>query len=152
MYKYVRILIGFTVTVALLGCLQKNIMPPPSGDPARRPDMPSLGVLNKSRPAKIFLMGSSEMVKDNVLDAEGKSPNAMFILNILDALNHRESIAAMRSKEQRFNPLMETGAFAKTLIKTFNVAGLPVLVVFFGLFVWLHRHTRKKRIQMMFQK
>ena len=110
------------------------------------------GGLAKGRPGKIFLMASSEMVKDNVLDAEGKSPNAMFILNMLDALNHQESIAAMRSKEQRFNPLMSTGTFTKTLIKAFNVAGLPVLVVFFGLFVWLHRHTRKKRIQMMFQK
>jgi hypothetical protein len=29
---------------------------------------------------------------------------------------------------------------------------LPVLVVLFGLLVWFRRHTRKKQIQMMFQK
>ena len=57
----------------------------------------------------------------------------------------------MRSKEQRFNPLDETTATGKTLVKTINIAGLPVLVVLFGLAVWLRRHARKKHIQMMFQ-
>ena len=92
------------------------------------------------------------MLKDNLLDPDGRNPNTMFILNTLDALNQRQDIAVMRSKEQQFNPLMETSAFAKTFIKTFNIAGLPALVVLFGLFVWVRRHSRKKQIQMMFQK
>lgn len=110
------------------------------------------GFLSKGRSGKIFLVGSSEMLKDNVLDDKGESPNTMFILNVIDALNHREDIAAMRSKEQRFNPLHESGALTKTFIKTFNIAGLPVLVVLFGCFVWMRRRSRKKTIQMMFQK
>jgi len=36
--------------------------------------------------------------------------------------------------------------------KTFNIAGLPILIVLFGLSVWFRRHSRKKHIQMMFQK
>lgn len=110
------------------------------------------GFLSKGKPSKIFLVGSSEMLKDSLLDPEGKGSNAVFIMNILDVLNHREDIAAMRSKEQLFNPLYETKGYAKTFTKTFNVAGLPVLVVLFGLFVWLRRHSRKKQIQMIFQK
>jgi hypothetical protein len=58
----------------------------------------------------------------------------------------------MRSKVLGFNPLMDTGMLTKTFVKTFNIAGLPVLVVFLGLIVWLKRHSRKKRIQSMFQK
>ena len=108
--------------------------------------------LSKGKPSKIFLVGSSEMLKDSLLDPEGKGSNAIFIMNILDVLNHREDIAAMRSKEQLFNPLYETKGYAKAFTKTFNVVGLPVLVVFFGLFVWLRRHSRKKQIQMIFQK
>jgi ABC-type uncharacterized transport system involved in gliding motility auxiliary subunit len=108
--------------------------------------------LSKSRPSRIFLIASSDMLSDNVLDPNRNTPNTMFILNVLDALNQRQDIATMRSKEQRFNPLRESGAFAKTVIKTFNIAGLPVLVVFFGLFVWMRRHSRKRRIQMMFQR
>ena len=110
------------------------------------------GFISKGKPAKIFLMAASDMLKDNVLNPEGNSPNDMFVLNTIDALNHRENIAVMRSKVISFNPLVDTGTLTKTFVKTFNIAGLPVLVVFLGLIVWLKRHSRKKRIQSMFQK
>jgi ABC-type uncharacterized transport system involved in gliding motility auxiliary subunit len=108
--------------------------------------------LTKGRYGKIFLIASTEMLKDNVLDEEGSSPNTTFILNVVDFLNNREDIAVMRSKEQRFNPLDDTGAGTKTFVKSFNIVALPILVNLFGLLVWLRRHSRKKRIQMMFQK
>jgi len=108
--------------------------------------------LSKGKPARIFLMASSEVLKDNMMDATGRSPNATFILNLLDYLNDREDVAVMRSKVQRFNPLLDTGSGAKTFVKSFNIVGLPVLVVFFGLGVWFRRHSRKRRIQMMFEK
>lgn len=108
--------------------------------------------LSKGKPAKIFLMASSEMLKDNVLDKKGRSPNTMFILNVLDYLNKREDIAIMRSKEQHFNPLYDTKVWSKLIVKYFNIAGLPVLVVIFGLMVWYRRHSRKKLIRKMFQK
>ena len=92
------------------------------------------------------------MLKNNILDEEGKGPNATFIMNVIDTLNNRDDIAVMRSKEQQFNPLIQTEASARSIIKTFNIAGLPVLVILFGLFVWLKRHSRRKNIQMMFQK
>jgi len=103
------------------------------------------------RPAKMAIVGSSALLKDNLVDQEGQSPNATFLLNIIDVLNHRSDIAAMRSKTQRFNPLDETTAMTKTGVKTVNIAGLPVLVVLFGLFTWWRRRVRRKRIQMMFQ-
>ena len=108
--------------------------------------------ITKGKPAKIFLMASSEMAKDTVIDNQGRNLNSVFLMNLLDALNGREDIALLRSKKQRFNPLTATGAFAKTFIKSFNIAGLPILVVIFGLLVWFRRASRKKHIQMMFQK
>jgi gliding motility-associatede transport system auxiliary component len=109
-------------------------------------------VISRGKPAKIFLMAAPDMLKNNVLDPEGDSPNDMFILNTIDALNNREDIASMRSKVLNFNPLHDTGSLTKTFVKSFNIAGLPILVVFLGLLVWLKRHSRRKRIQMMFQK
>jgi len=108
--------------------------------------------LSTGKPAKIFLMASADMLKNNVIDAEGKGSNAVLIQNVIDYLNGREDIAVMRGKEQRFNPLEETQAGVKTFIKTFNIVGLPVLVVLFGLGVWFRRRSRKKFIQMMFNK
>ena len=105
----------------------------------------------KGKPGKIMLIASSEMIKDNILDNEGRSPNDMLVMNLVDYLNNREGIAVMRSKEQRFNPLDDVGAGMRTFVKSFNIVGLPVLVVVFGLFVLFRRHARKRRIQMMFQ-
>jgi gliding motility-associatede transport system auxiliary component len=107
--------------------------------------------LAKGKPGKIFLIASSTMVQDSLLDDQGTTPNAVFILNVLDFLNKRVGMAALRSKDQSFNPLAKTGSQTKTLVKSFNMAGLPLLVAVFGLFVWSRRRSRKKRIQKMFQ-
>jgi ABC-type uncharacterized transport system involved in gliding motility auxiliary subunit len=74
----------------------------------------------------------------------------MFVMNVIDYLNDRLGVAEMRSKEQRFNPLEETDMATRTMTKAFNVIGIPLLVVVFGLVVWLRRAARKKRIQAMF--
>lgn len=106
----------------------------------------------RGKPGKIFVMASADMMKNNVLDATGRGANSTLIMNILDYLNGREGIAVMRGKEQRFNPLEDTQPGVKTFVKAFNIAGLPVLVIIFGLGVWFRRHARKKHIQMMFSK
>ena len=105
---------------------------------------------DQGEPSKILLIGSSDLIQDNILDAEGRSPNAMFIMNVVDALSDRVGVAEMRSKEQRFNPLDKTATTTRTMTKAFNVIGVPLVVVVFGLLVWLQRTARKKRIQNMF--
>jgi len=109
-------------------------------------------LIDKGAKGKIFLTGTAEILKDNVIDENGKTPNATFVLNVLDNLNGRNEYAAMRSKTQQFNPLKETSPAVKTFVKTFNIAGLPVLVVLFGILVWVRRTARKKMIQAMFSR
>jgi len=106
--------------------------------------------ITKGKPGKILLVGSSEMLRDSLLSQEGRSPNAIFVMNVLDYLNNREDTAVMRSKEQRFNPLADTGPGVKTAVKAINIAGMPIMVAFFGLLVWSRRHSRKKKIKQMF--
>jgi ABC-type uncharacterized transport system involved in gliding motility auxiliary subunit len=108
--------------------------------------------VKKGKPAKIFLIGTSEIRKDNIIDDEGKTPNAQFVMNVMDYLNDREEFAVMRSKTQRFNPLREISPAARTTIKTANIAGLPVLVVIAGIIVWGRRTSRKRMIQKIFSK
>jgi ABC-2 type transport system permease protein len=109
-------------------------------------------IIIKGRPAKILLIGSSAILKDNILDAQGQRTNSTLVMNLLDYMNNREAIAVMRAKEQLFNPLADIGAGVKTFVKSFNIVGLPILIVLFGLLVWFLRHSRKKRIQTMFQR
>lgn len=109
-------------------------------------------VIKKGKEAKIFLIGTSEIIKNNIIDEEGQSPNAIFILNSIDYLNNREDIAMMRGKHQRFNLLEEAKSGTKAFFKTFNILGLPILVVIAGIIIWMRRKTRKRKIQMMFRK
>ena len=106
--------------------------------------------IEKGKPGRIFLMASSEMLRNVVVDESGRGANTVFALNVIDHLNGREGIAVMRGKEQKFNPLLDTSAGSKTFIKSFAIAGLPVLVALFGVGVWLYRTARKKRIRAMF--
>jgi len=106
--------------------------------------------IEKGKSARIFIMASAEMIKDNVLDPNESTPNGLFVLNVIDAMNNREDVAVMRAKVQQYNPLDDIQPPTRTAIKMLNIAGLPVAVTIFGFFILLRRHARKKRIQMMF--
>jgi ABC-type uncharacterized transport system involved in gliding motility auxiliary subunit len=103
-----------------------------------------------SLPGKILLIGSSSMISDTILDAAGEGPNSVLVMNLIDALNGREDMAALRSKVQELNPLRATSGQTKTLVKAVNIIGLPCAVILFGLLVWAGRARRKRRIQKMF--
>ncbi len=107
-------------------------------------------ILEKGKPAKLFITGCSAFIKDDLLNGGERTPNAMFTMNMLDFMNGRGGIAVMRSKTQKINPLEESAVFTKTAVKIFNIAGLPALVVLFGLAVWTRRHMKKRSIQRMF--
>lgn len=131
-------------------------METPDEPEIKESDLPEIDAgetfVSTGKPGKICLIGSSAVLKDNLLDEEGRSPNAAFILNLIDSLNGREDIAAMRSKTQEFNPLEETKVTTKTGIKLFNIVGLPAIVVLFGIFTWWRRSLRRKNIQQLFEK
>jgi len=106
--------------------------------------------IEKGNPGRIFVMASSEMLRNVVIDESGRGANTVFALNVIDYLNGREGIAVMRGKEQKFNPLKDTSAGSKTFFKSFAIAGLPILVALCGVGVWFYRTARKKRIRAMF--
>lgn len=107
-------------------------------------------LLATGRPGKIFVIGSADILKDNVLDDQGRSPNSVFLLNSMDYLNNNEDIAVMRSKNQRFNPLRDTKAATRTVVKMFNIIGVPILFLLFGFYVWVRRKAKKRMIQNLF--
>ncbi|MFW6124415.1 MAG: Gldg family protein [Acidobacteriota bacterium] len=110
------------------------------------------GLIKTGRTGKVFLIGSAEILKDNLFDENGESPNAQFVLNTIDYLNHREETAVMRSKNQRFNPLRDTKPITHSFIKIVNIGGLPALLILVGIFIWIRRKGRKKMIKTIFAK
>lgn len=129
----------------------------PQSEPASQPPAIDAAAIErqgqfipKGKPGRIFLLASSEMLRNVVIDESGRGANTVLVLNVIDYLNGREGIAMMRAKEQRFIPLEDTSAGTKTFIKSFAIAGLPLLVVLFGVGVWFRRVARRKRIRAMF--
>ncbi|BBM89698.1 hypothetical protein COTS27_01405 [Spirochaetota bacterium] len=105
--------------------------------------------------SQIFVIGSSEIIKNNVVDNAGRLPNAVMLLNTIDALNGDIDWARMRSKGQRVNPLDirvsgEGGLVVwwkrPTFIKAINLVGLPAVVVLFGLWMYLRKARIKRRV------
>ena len=109
-------------------------------------------MIEHGKDAKIFVIASSTLISDQLLDIEGVTTNSTLILNIIDHLNDHDNIATMRSKQQAFNPLIETTPFFRNLIKSLNIAVLPCLVILFGFIVLFKRSLRKKKIKLSFTK
>ncbi len=112
-----------------------------------------------SQPAKIIVMGSSAMIKNNLIDEQGQGINAKLAINLVDYLSDREDWTIMRSKSQRVVPLEpynpDAPGFSRWIthrgvLKWFNMLGLPLVVVLIGFFVYIHRSSRRKRIADLF--
>jgi len=106
-------------------------------------------LIEQGRSGKIFLIGSTEFLKNNVLVSPDFA-NSVFLINMLDYLNNKEDLAVLRAKKQRFNPIRNTSLFARRVAQYVNVAGLPLLVIVIGFAVWARRTNRKRMIRNKF--
>ena len=101
---------------------------------------------------KVFVLGTSAILKDNILDTSDTNTNAAFLMNLVDVLGDRGDYARMRSKGQTYSPLKESSTGMKRFVKSFNMVGLPILVIFAGLLVWLRGLSRRRSIENLFRK
>lgn len=96
----------------------------------------------------LFVVGTSAILGSGFIDVQGRNPNALLVLNLIDAMNGREDRALMRTKGRRVRPLRTVEPPARAALKTFAVAGLPALVVLAGVAVWLLGEMRRRRIRL----
>ncbi len=99
---------------------------------------------------KIFVIGTSDIITDAVIDEQGDSPNSIFVMNIIDVMNDKIDRALLRSKIEEFNPLYEVDENTKMFIKLFNIIGLPILTIITGFIITAYRKSKKMKIQRMF--
>jgi len=106
--------------------------------------------LDEGKPGRLIVVGSADILRNNIVDEGGTTPNAQLLMNMVDYLNDRQELAVLRSKTQRFNPLIEIAPESRSLIKGANLVGLPFLVILAGLIAWLRRGARRRKLKQMF--
>lgn len=117
-------------------------------------------IIEQGKPAKVIVIGSSSMIKNNLIDPNGEGENAKLALNLVDYLSDRGDWTLMRTKAQRLIPLEPYDADAggltaiitnREVLKWFNMMFLPVLVGVVGLLVYASKISRKKRLAELFK-
>ena len=110
------------------------------------------------KPAKIVVLPSSHMIRNNMIDASGQAPNSMLVQNLIDYGIGQEDWAVMRSKSQRINPLNEydpeSGFLVGLLtnprsVKFTNMVLWPSLIALLGFVFWNRRRRHRASLEKM---
>jgi ABC-2 type transport system permease protein len=97
-----------------------------------------------------FLMNSKRILSSAMGGGEEQDrvfSNGFFIHSMADYLLGNAFIPEMSSKSLDYNPLDKTGDTTKIILKSLNIAGVPLFVILAGLAIWKRRSLRRKKLQ-----
>jgi ABC-2 type transport system permease protein len=100
-----------------------------------------------------FLMNSKRIMSSVMSEGEEQDKifsNGFFIHSMADYLLGNSYIPEMSSKSLGYNPLDKTSDSKKIVLKSINIAGVPIFVILAGLLIWRRRQQRKKFIHELF--
>lgn len=99
--------------------------------------------IKESPETQMVIIGNSRFITNDVISQF--QDNQVFFLNMIDWLTLGEDLIGIRSRGATDRPLEETTEHMKTLIKSIDTFGVPLLLIFFGLVYFYFRRRRKRR-------
>jgi gliding-associated putative ABC transporter substrate-binding component GldG len=99
--------------------------------------------IKESPETRIVVVGNSRFITNDVLGQF--DDNQVFFLNLIDWLTLGEQLIGIRSRGATDRPLRETTEYQKTLVKSLNMFGVPLVVVLFGIVRFYVKRRNKKR-------
>jgi ABC-2 type transport system permease protein len=113
-------------------------------------------VVGSSEITRSYFLMNAKRIISSVLSDPGEQDkifaNGFFIHGMADYLLGNVYIPEMSSKSLDYNPLDKSSDGKKIVLKTVNIAGVPILVILAGLLIWKRRSRRKKSIQEQFAR
>ena len=105
----------------------------------------------------IIVVGTSQITRSGfildsrkVLSGGGREDevysNEHLLHSMVDAMAGNDYVPEMQSKSLAYNPIEKTDDDARFVMKTVNIAGVPIIVILLGLFMWRYRAERRKTI------
>ena len=95
---------------------------------------------------KLFIVNTSFITSNQLIDTECSEPVAMFVRNAIDYMNGNEDLCTMRTKGLVLNTLSNTNTIFALIVKYFNQFGIAVIIAIIGLVMWRARVIRRKNI------
>ena len=87
--------------------------------------------LSETEEGRLIVIGDSDFPLD--INLQRFQSNAVFFLNLVDALTSDEALINIRSKAVTDRPLKDLSDSAKNMIRWANIIGIPVLFTLYGL-------------------
>lgn len=116
---------------------------PPAETKADAGDAPAQKETIKESPdTRIVVVGNSRFITNDIITQF--DDNQVFFLNLIDWLTLGEQLIGIRSRGATDRPLRETTEYQKTVVKAFNMFGVPLAVVLFGVVRFYVRRRNKK--------
>jgi hypothetical protein len=104
--------------------------------------------LDESPSTRILVVGDADFVADAVAQAQRQAfvEGMIFVLNAVDWFTVREELIEIRSRGFVDRSLGEISDATRRWTKILNIAGVPLLVVLFGIFRFVSRGRGRKRL------
>lgn len=109
---------------------------------------------------EILVVGTAELIRSGFLSDSRKIlsrgrrneaySNDNLVHGMVDYMAGNHFIPEMLSKSLEYNPLERSEDSERFIMKTVNIAGVPLLVVLAGILMWRRRGRRRKQIQQQF--
>lgn len=95
---------------------------------------------------RIFVSGTSQITKQQLIDPQGAEPIAVFMRNAFDYVCGNGDLCSMRTKGLALNTLHDRDTVLAIAMKFFNQYGIAILSVVIALIMWHRREARRRRI------
>jgi len=104
---------------------------------------PSAGIA-RAEDARILIAGGQSPIKDSFLSRG----NQVLALNLIDWLAQDDALLAIRSRGMAVAPLDKISSAKRSTARYFNILGLPLLFVGFGIVRWRLREARRAKVKL----
>ena len=91
--------------------------------------------------SRIIVIGDAEWLTDPILNNVASS-NGLLGLNFIDWLTEEDALASVRSKIVSERNLIFSSDAHKNIIRYVNIAGIPILLIFIGLLIFIQRRNK----------
>jgi len=107
-------------------------------------------IAQSERPGRLIVVGSAALPLDETLmylsriDRRMAGNNFTFVQNVLDWMTNEDDLIAVRMKNINDPPLEKGEEITRQMAKWGNIAGVPLLLVVFGIARWRVRASRRR--------